>query len=173
MKILIIGFIVFVIWSVFSVWLYVEKLEPTTVSEIAAERNDTIQANIQSALTDSVIQPEISPPNELIIYFDFDETQFNSDSQINKSITEIKNWLNKNPESVLLITGYTDSIGTSDYNQKLGLERAHAVRNYCQTIGVDPGKTEVYSKGENQPINTQASIEGMAKYRRAVITLKN
>ena len=169
MRILIIGFIVFVIWSIFSVWLYVEKLKPATNGMI------TVQSapEIQTTLADSVIQLETLIPNDMMIYFDFDDARFKNDSQIDNSVIEFKKWLDKNPESMLSIKGYTDNIGTSEYNQKLGLERAQAVQNYFQSKGYDATKIMVDSKGEDQPINDQTTEEGRAKNRRAVITIIN
>ena len=52
MRILIIGFVVFVIWSLFSVWLYVDKIEP------AMNEPETVQPipEIQTSVADSLVQ---------------------------------------------------------------------------------------------------------------------
>src|SRR5512136_206396 len=42
----------------------------------------------------------------------------------------------------IVITGYTDSSGSADYNKKLSLRRAEAVRDYMASIAVDPNKME-------------------------------
>jgi OOP family OmpA-OmpF porin len=169
MRILISGFIVFVIWSIFSVWLYVEKLKPAMDGPITVQST----SEIQTTLADSVIQPEALIPNDMMIYFDFDDASFKNDSIIDNSVIEFKEWLDKNSESMLTITGHSDNMGTLKYNQILGLERAQAVQNYFQSKGIDATKLMVASEGESQPINDQTTEEGRAKNRRVVITIKN
>lgn len=169
MRILISGFIVFVIWSIFSVWLYVEKLKPAMDGPITVQST----SEIQTTLADSVIQPEALIPNDMLIYFDFDDASFKNDSIIDNSVIEFKEWLDKNSELMLTITGHSDNMGTFKYNQILGLERAQAVKNYFQSKGIDATKLMVASEGESQPINDQTTEEGRAKNRRVVITIKN
>ena len=169
MRILISGFIVFVIWSIFSVWLYVEKIKPAMDGPITVQST----SEIQTTLADSVIQPEALIPNDMMIYFDFGDASFKNDSIIDNSVIEFKEWLDKNSESMLTITGHSDNIGTLKYNQILGLERAQAVQNYFQSKGIEATKLIVASEGENQPINDQTTEEGRAKNRRVVITIKN
>lgn len=67
------------------------------------------------------------------------------------------------------ITGHTDNTGGADYNMKLSLKRAESVRDYLTTLGVDPGKMEVYGEGETKPIADNATKEGRAKNRRVEI----
>ena len=169
MRILISGFIVFVIWSIFSVWLYVEKLKPAMDGPITVQPT----SEIQTTLEDSVIQPEALIPNDMMIYFDFDDASFKNDSIIDNSVIEFKEWLDKNSESMLTITGHSDNKGTLKYNQILGLERAKAVQNYFQSKGIDATKLMVASEGETQPINDQTTEEGRAKNRRVIITIKD
>lgn len=169
MRILISGFIVFVIWSIFSVWLYVEKLKPAMDGPITVQST----SEIQTTLADSVIQPEALIPDDMMIYFDFDDASFKNDSIIDNSVIEFKEWLDKNSESMLTITGHSDNMGTLKYNQILGLERAQAVKNYFQSKGIDATKLMVASEGESQPINDQTTEGGRAKNRRVVITIKN
>lgn len=178
MRILIIGFIVFVIWSIFSVWLYVEKLKPAmndvkteqSASEIQTTSEDSVA---QTTMADSVIQVELLIPKDLITYFDFDDARIKNYSQLDNSLVDIKKWLDKNTESMISITGFTDKIGTAEYNQKLGLERAQSVKIYFLSKGVVATKIMVESKGESQPIEDQSTKEGRAKNRRAVITIIN
>ena len=168
MRILIIGFIVFVIWSLFSVWLYVEKIKPVANDPV------TIQPipEIQAIVVDSVMQSDVVMPNDLMIYFEFDDASFNTDSKTDNSVIEFKSWLDKNPESILSITGHADKIGTSEYNQALGYRRAQTIQKYLESTGINVDKLIAESKGEDQPIADQSTEEGRAKNRRTVITIK-
>ena len=168
MRILIIGFIVFVIWSLFSIWLYVEKIKPVANDPI------TIQSipEIQAIVIDSVMKPDVLMPNDLMIYFEFDDASFNTDPKTDNSDIKFKSWLDKNPESILSITGHADKIGTSEYNQALGYRRAQTIQKYLESTGINVDKLIAVSKGEDQPVDDQSTEEGRAKNRRAVITIK-
>ena len=78
MRILIIGFVVFVIWSIFSVWLYVDKIKPALNKPEAVQEIPETQTNF----ADSVMQKTALRPNDLIIYFEFDDTEFKPDNKI-------------------------------------------------------------------------------------------
>lgn len=67
------------------------------------------------------------------------------------------------------ITGHTDNVGSPDYNMKLSLRRAEAVRDYLVSIGVDPGKLEVKGEGMTKPVADNSTQEGRAKNRRVEV----
>ncbi len=67
------------------------------------------------------------------------------------------------------VTGYTDNTGSADYNKKLSLRRAEAVRDYLISLGVDPNKLEVSGAGEANPVADNSTKEGRAKNRRVEV----
>ncbi|HEU4632997.1 MAG TPA: OmpA family protein [Flavisolibacter sp.] len=70
----------------------------------------------------------------------------------------------------IVVEGHTDSVGTNESNQKLGYDRAVAVRDYFQT---KPLRTEfvVRSWGSEKPIADNRSSPGRQKNRRVEIYL--
>jgi peptidoglycan-associated lipoprotein len=48
------------------------------------------------------------------------------------------------------LIGHTDPRGTPNYNEKLGLERAKRVQQYLVTHGVEVGRVQVESAGEDE-----------------------
>jgi OOP family OmpA-OmpF porin len=54
----------------------------------------------------------------------------------------------------IVITGYTDRIGASAYNQKLSERRAAAVKTYLSGKGVDAARLKSRGKGEADPVVT-------------------
>ena len=73
---------------------------------------------------------------------------------------------------MLSITGHTDNIGTSEYNQTLGFKRARTIQKYLESRGINADKMILESKGKDQPIIVdQTTEEGRAKNRRVVITI--
>ena len=68
------------------------------------------------------------------------------------------------------IAGYTDSIGSKEYNEKLGLERAEAVQRYLYEQHQIPlFKMNVISYGEDNPVAENNTKAGRAQNRRVVI----
>jgi peptidoglycan-associated lipoprotein len=68
------------------------------------------------------------------------------------------------------IEGHTDSAGPSEYNQKLGEERAMAVRNYLHDQhGIALNRMSVISYGETKPVTDNKSKKNRAQNRRVVI----
>ena len=68
------------------------------------------------------------------------------------------------------IEGHTDSTGTDDVNDRLGLERAEAVKRYLHEKHRLPlHKINVISYGEGKPVAPNTTREGRAQNRRVVI----
>ena len=68
------------------------------------------------------------------------------------------------------IAGYTDSIGDKTYNEKLGLERAEAVKRYLyESHQIPLHKMNVISYGEENPVAENKTKTGRAQNRRVVI----
>jgi outer membrane protein OmpA-like peptidoglycan-associated protein len=168
MRILITGLIVFVIWSFFAMWLYVDILKPLTKKQPALQ--PVPESQIREA--DSLKQFYASMPKDLTIYFEFDNLKFKTDPNTDARISEFKSWLEKYPESILMVTGHTDFIGTNDYNMTLGLERANIIQKYLMEKGINANKIIASSKGEEQPVADHITKEGRAKNRRTEITIK-
>jgi peptidoglycan-associated lipoprotein len=68
------------------------------------------------------------------------------------------------------IEGHTDSTGPDEYNQKLGEDRAVAVRNYLHDQHqIALNRIEVISYGESKPVEDNKTRENRAANRRVVI----
>jgi outer membrane protein OmpA-like peptidoglycan-associated protein len=75
------------------------------------------------------------------------------------------------PKNVYLeIEGHTDSVGATATNERLGLERAEAVKQYLYEQHQIPlHKMNVISYGEERPVAPNETREGRAQNRRVVI----
>jgi OOP family OmpA-OmpF porin len=61
--------------------------------------------------------------------------------------------LNDNPGiASVTITGYTDRLGTDEYNLSLSRRRAEAVKSYLVKQGVAAGRLSAVGRGEKDPV---------------------
>ena len=68
------------------------------------------------------------------------------------------------------IEGHTDSVGDKAYNQKLGMDRADAVKMYLYSQHSIPlHRINVVSYGPDKPVGDNKTKEGRAQNRRVVI----
>lgn len=167
MRILIAGFVLFVVWCVFSVWIYNDKLWPVIN---ASEPVPVVPE--KSAVAETPENPLANIPMTLSIFFEFDNTKFKSDQQTDSHIARFREWLGKYPEAKLSVTGHTDMVGTDAYNQDLALKRAIVAEKYIETLGITSERMLVESKGETQPAADNLTSEGRAKNRRTEIKIK-
>jgi outer membrane protein OmpA-like peptidoglycan-associated protein len=79
--------------------------------------------------------------------------------------------LGKYPNTDLLIVGYTDSDGTSDYNLALSERRAMAVSSFLATQGVTVARLRTAGRGEMEPVSTNDSEVGRQLNRRVEVAI--
>lgn len=66
----------------------------------------------------------------------------------------------------LQVEGYTDSVGSDNYNQKLSENRADTVKNFLIAQGVDPANISATGYGKSHPVADNSTAEGRSKNRR-------
>ena len=132
-----------------------DKKVNLTVDDLKIQKNDVtlVTENIKN----EVLQ---------IIYFDFDKSNLSS-----VSLKEIKNFIHKNNGKInkYVIVGHTDTIGSKEYNKKLSLERAKAVKKILIKTGININNISIFGRGEDKlmikthdeianPLNRRAEI---------------
>ncbi len=105
-----------------------------------------------------------------VIHFGFDSSDINTHEMfyLKNSIAA----LNKaSKESTIVIKGHTDKIGPKNYNDKLGLERALAVKKVLIDLGIPPRRISTKSYGEDSPLILATDSYLRSKNRRATIEI--
>jgi outer membrane protein OmpA-like peptidoglycan-associated protein len=106
-----------------------------------------------------------------LIYFEFGSYELNSESYelLDKFAEEMKS----DPLLKVQITGYTDDVGSEDFNLVLSLKRAQTVKEYLVQKGCSPENIQTSGKGKNEPLNDNLTASDKAKNRRVEFSFLN
>ncbi|MFN8641142.1 MAG: OmpA family protein [Candidatus Binatia bacterium] len=125
---------------------------------------------VEAVLPPPVPEPTAAPPavRQRIVLrgvnFDFNSSAIGPDSR--PVLEEAAAQLKQHPDVHVLVQGFTDSIGSEEYNQRLSLRRAEAVYRYLVNLGVDPERLTVEGFGESHPVADNDTEVGRAQNRR-------
>lgn len=85
------------------------------------------------------------------------------------NVQKLAEFLNKYPKRTVLIEGYTDSLGSSGYNQELSERRANAVKSALMGMGVNSNRISTRGMGEASPVAPNDTAAGRQMNRRVEI----
>ncbi|HET9180696.1 MAG TPA: OmpA family protein [Candidatus Angelobacter sp.] len=71
----------------------------------------------------------------------------------------------------LEVDGYTDSVGSDDYNQQLSEKRASAVRDYLVEQGIPDAAVVAHGMGKSNPVATNDTPEDRQQNRRVEMVI--
>jgi outer membrane protein OmpA-like peptidoglycan-associated protein len=78
----------------------------------------------------------------------------------------------RDPDSPIVVEGYTDSQGSKRFNERLSKERAESVRSFLVSKGVAPDRIRAEGLGATNPVADNSSPEGRANNRRVEIVVE-
>jgi len=96
----------------------------------------------------------------------FDFNKFTLKPEARERLARISGIVLAYPDLQLAIEGYTDSIGSDEYNQTLSDKRAGAVREYLVGVGVPANSVAAVGKGKSDPIADNSTAAGRKLNRR-------
>jgi outer membrane protein OmpA-like peptidoglycan-associated protein len=88
-------------------------------------------------------------------------------------LDQVVSQLKADPRNIFIeVEGHTDNVGPKEINQRLGLERAEAVKRYLyEQHQVPLHKISVISYGEDKPVAPNNNRQGRAQNRRVVVKI--
>lgn len=110
----------------------------------------------------------ISLPNS-IFRFDFDKADLNQHAR--ELLSRIAGILLVSKGYGLSVFGYTDDVGSAEYNRDLSLRRAKAVEDYLIHAGIDPAIINVKGYGKSSPLIDSSTADARSRNRRVEIAL--
>ncbi|MGB5750152.1 MAG: OmpA family protein, partial [Desulfobacterales bacterium] len=104
------------------------------------------------------------------VLFGFNQTDIMSPYAA--ELDQLGMFLKKNPNAYALLVGYTDSIGSEEYNLGLSNRRADSVAAYLMNNqGVKQDQIVVNWYGEANPVASNGTEEGRAQNRRVELAV--
>ena len=102
------------------------------------------------------------------IYFDVDQAIILE--QYHAQLLEIIKITKSHSDLRIQVTGHTDSDGSKTYNRQLSKRRAESIIKFFIKRGLRRDRIVIDFKGENEPAETNQTIEGKSKNRRVDFT---
>lgn len=103
------------------------------------------------------------------VLFDFNKYSLKPDARV--KLAKVSGILLAYPNLTLQVEGYTDNIGSDEYNQKLSEERANAVRDFLVSQSVPQGSISATGYGKANPIADNSTNAGRAQNRRVQLVV--
>ena len=124
---------------------------------IVKKKDLTITNNID-------LSPVASGKTRLLVYFDFNSAQLKKESipELNRAV----DLMNREPKMRVIVAGYTDSVGSAAFNQRLSEDRANSVRDYLVSHGIGVSRISAVGHGKDDPVADNGTEEGRARNRR-------
>lgn len=123
-----------------------------------ASATDTT-ASINSGSGQQVYFPDVN--------YDFDKHGLND---LGKGrARQVAQLLQKDSNLKVVLQGNADYKGSDQYNEKLGMDRADALRQELVSLGVDAGRLSTVTFGESQPVFTEQEDWARAVNRRVAV----
>ena len=106
-----------------------------------------------------------------VMHFGFNRYQV-SGAQQDKIIHTVAEYLLANPNSQVRIAGYTDPIGSHEYNLHLGQKRADSVENALVKAGSSPKNLCAISYGELYPVAQSVNLKKLKTRVERILAYK-
>ena len=101
----------------------------------------------------------------------FDFNKYTLKPEAREKLAKVSGILLAYPNLKLQVEGYTDNIGTDEYNQKLSEERADSVRDYLVSQSVADSNVTAAGYGKSDPVADNSTNSGRAQNRRVELVV--
>jgi flagellar motor protein MotB len=103
------------------------------------------------------------------VFYETDSYALKKESEI--ELNKVVQFLKVNPGIRIEISGYTDNVGETFYNQVLSENRAKTIVNYLIAASVDPRRIVFKGYGMSNPVTSNDTEEGRAQNRRTELKI--
>jgi len=101
----------------------------------------------------------------------FDTAKYSLRPAAREKLARVAGILSGHPALRLQVEGYTDNVGSDDYNQLLSEHRAGAVRDYLTQAGIASDSVTAKGFGKTQPVSSNNTSIGRQMNRRVELVI--
>jgi outer membrane protein OmpA-like peptidoglycan-associated protein len=143
-----------------------QSAQQATLQEQQARERLKAQLNQVLQTTETARGLIVSMPDVL-----FDFNKYTLKPEAREKLAKVSGILLGFPNLKLQVEGYTDSIGSEEYNQKLSEERAGSVRQYLVSQSVQDSNVTAAGFGKTHPVADNSTNAGRAQNRRVELVV--
>ncbi|MBA4143833.1 MAG: OmpA family protein [Nitrosospira sp.] len=142
--------------------------------DLLPKREKKVEAPAEPAPAPAPAPAPVTAPEKVSLssdtLFDFDRAVLKSEGK--QSLDELVSKLEGVNYDTIVVIGYADRIGSEDYNKKLSMRRAEAVKTYLvKEKGISPDNIFTDGKGEANPV-TGNECKGDKKTKALIACLQ-
>jgi len=138
----------------------------------AAQQAEKMRERLREQLN-QVLQTSESARGLIVNMSDvlFDFNKYTLKPEAREKLAKVSGILLSIPNLKLQVEGYTDSIGSDEYNQKLSEQRADEVRRYLVSQSVSDTNVSAVGYGKSDPIADNSTSAGRSENRRVQLVV--
>jgi general secretion pathway protein A len=140
----------------------IKPVEKSKTPKFSSENQQTDKVNIVRNQGKSTLFNK-----KLIIYFEHNSNAFSKDAY--EILGNIAGFMMENPDTKVVIKGYSDSSGPYSFNVTISKHRANSVKSYLLARKIAPERIESFGMGPQKPLYSNKTFEGRKLNRRVEI----
>jgi outer membrane protein OmpA-like peptidoglycan-associated protein len=150
----------------------------TELDRAAGDRNrlETEKAELRAQLLvqfNAILQTRDTARGLIVNMSDvlFDTAKFTLRPEAREKLAKVAGIVSGHPGLKLAVEGYTDSVGTDEYNQQLSEQRGGSVRDYLVGQGMAGSSVSANGFGKTQPVASNETAAGRQQNRRVELVI--
>ena len=143
-----------------------------TSAQQAAQQTEQMRERLKNQLN-QVLQTKETARGLIVNMSDvlFDFNKYSLKPEAREKLAKVSGILLAYPGLKMQVEGYTDNIGSDEYNQKLSEQRADGVREYLVSQSVQESNVSATGYGKRDPIADNSTNAGRAQNRRVQLVV--
>lgn len=152
--------------------IYVQFSANNASGKLNILQEEVLKQTITKVTADEIVK-DLTEKGKSILYINFDLDKSNVTNDGKEIVKQISEALKKDSTLKISIEGHTDNTGNAAHNKKLSNDRANAVMNILETLGINKSRLSAKGFGAERPLVANDNEDNKAKNRRVELIKVN